>query len=353
MYLVPVTVIQDFASNYCRYETQKLIPGKFYICTRAGKIEKAVEAHQGALLCLRWNYEGSALVTGGEDGVVKIWSRSGMLRSTLIKTNFPIYCVVWSSDNDQCLYTNGKCLVIKSLQPGNKPFQWKAHDGLILKLDWNLVNGMILSCGEDKKYKVWDSFGRKLFSSTPFEHPITSISWCPNGELFAFGSYNLIGMCDKLGWVNALETPEAGSLFDIAWTPDGTQIAAAGGSGAVVFGHILNRRYDWKQFQVTIVDDHKAMVYDVLQDSTEVLEFRDRVIKACIGFNYLVITTSFQCYIYNEKNWNTPLIIDLSNNGRVSCIQQCAEYSTCFTFLDILHWWIILLAFRYSLMKDV
>lgn len=86
--------------------------------------------------------------------MVKIWSRSGMLRSTLVKTNFPVYCVVWSSNNDQCLYTNGKNLVIKSLQPGNKPFQWKAHDAPILKVDWSVISGLIISCGEDKKYKV-------------------------------------------------------------------------------------------------------------------------------------------------------------------------------------------------------
>jgi intraflagellar transport protein 80 len=68
------------------------------------------------------------------------------------------------------------------------------------------------------------------------------------------------------------------------------------------------------------------VVNNVLQDSTENLEFRDRVIKFCMGFGYLVVTTSFQCYIYSEKSWNTPIILDLKNNGRVTCIQQCAEY---------------------------
>jgi intraflagellar transport protein 80 len=122
-----------------------------------------------------------------------------MLRSTLIKTNAPVYCAAWSSNNDQCLYTNGKNLAIKSLQPGNKPFQWKAHDALILKVDWNSINELIVSCGEDKMYYVWDSLGRKLFASAPFEHPITSISWCPSGEMFAIGSFDLISICDKLG----------------------------------------------------------------------------------------------------------------------------------------------------------
>ena len=33
-------------------------------------------------------------------------------------------------------------------------FQWKAHDGVILKVDWNPITGLIVSGGEDCKYKV-------------------------------------------------------------------------------------------------------------------------------------------------------------------------------------------------------
>lgn len=32
-------------------------------------MEKSVEAHKGALLCLRWNHDGSALVTGKIDAL--------------------------------------------------------------------------------------------------------------------------------------------------------------------------------------------------------------------------------------------------------------------------------------------
>ena len=44
---------------------------------------------------------GTALVTAGEDGLVKVWSRSGMLRSTLATQATPIYTAVWSPDSDQ------------------------------------------------------------------------------------------------------------------------------------------------------------------------------------------------------------------------------------------------------------
>lgn len=75
-----------------------------------------------------------------------------------------------------------------------------------------------------------------------------------------------------------------------------------------------------------MTEEYKVTVSNVQENYTENLEFRDRVIKICIGFKYLVITTATQCYIYNLKNWNTPVILDLTNTGRVTCIQQCGEY---------------------------
>ncbi|KAI8802527.1 WD40-repeat-containing domain protein [Cladochytrium replicatum] len=300
--------------------------GKFYVLSKAGRVDKAVEAHKGALLALRWNSEGSALVTAGEDGAVKIWSRSGMLRSTLMQLGYPTYAIAWSPDNDHILMTNGRNLIIKPIQPSSKPNQWKGHDGVILCADWNLVNDLILSGGEDRKYKVWDSYGRQIYSCAPHDHPITALAWNPSGELFAVGSFDLLRLCDKVGWSCTLDKPETGSISKIAWTPDGTQVACAGGNGSVIFGHIINRRYEWKNFEVTLLDDNKIRIFDLLQANTELLDFRDRVINVSLGFGYLVVVTSSQCYIHSEKNWNTPSIMDLPSNGRVVCIQQCSEY---------------------------
>lgn len=53
--------------------------------------------------------------------------------------------------------------------------QWKAHDGFVMKIDWNSVNDLILSGGEDCKYKV----GRFFFSTHT----------CPLGVLHLFISH--------------------------------------------------------------------------------------------------------------------------------------------------------------------
>ncbi|XP_044147988.1 intraflagellar transport protein 80 homolog [Bufo gargarizans] len=299
--------------------------GKFHLISKLGRIEKSVEAHSGAVLAGHWNFDGTALVTAGEDGHIKIWSKTGMLRSTLAQNGLPVYSVAWGPDSEKVLYPLGKQLIIKPLQPSSKVLQWKAHDGVILKVDWNPVNDLILSAGEDCKYKVWDSYGRALFSSPSHEYPITSVSWAPDGELFAVGSFHTLRLCDKTGWSYALEKPNTGSIFSLAWSIDGTQVAGACGNGHVIFAHVIEQHWEWKNFEVTLTKRRAMQVRNVINDAMDLLEFRDRVIKASLKYGYLVVSTSLQCYVFSTKNWNTPLIFDLKE-GTVSLILQCERH---------------------------
>lgn len=299
--------------------------GKFHFVSKNGRIEKSVDAHNGAVLSGRWNYDGSALITAGEDGQIKIWSKGGMLRSTFASQGSPVYSVAWGPDSDRILYTSGRQLTIKPLQPCAKVIQWKGHDGIILRVDWNSVNDSIISGGEDCKYKVWDSFGQLLHTSSPHDYPVTSVSWAPDGEVFAIGSFNTLRLCDKTGWSYALEKPNTGSVFSLAWSADGTQLAGSCGNGHVIFAHIVEQHWEWRNFVVTLIKRRTMQVLNVVNEAMDVLEFRDRVVKASLAFGHLVVATSLQFYIYNSKNWNTPLIFDLKE-GTVSLIVQAEKH---------------------------
>lgn len=41
-----------------------LFKGKFHLVSKMGRVEKSVEAHKGAVLAGKWNYDGTALITG-------------------------------------------------------------------------------------------------------------------------------------------------------------------------------------------------------------------------------------------------------------------------------------------------
>lgn len=77
-----------------------------------------------------------------------------MLRSTLAQADSPVYSVCWAFDSDQLCYCTGPNIVTKSLSSSAKQTAWKAHDGIVLKVDWSPINHLIVSGGEDCKYKV-------------------------------------------------------------------------------------------------------------------------------------------------------------------------------------------------------
>lgn len=74
--------------------------GCLRLLTASGKVEKcATSAHAGAIICVRWNHSGTALASGGEDGVVKTWSATGMIRATIAHEDKPIYGLSWSPED--------------------------------------------------------------------------------------------------------------------------------------------------------------------------------------------------------------------------------------------------------------
>lgn len=93
--------------------------GKFYILNKSGRIERVVEAHKGAILVGQWSNDAVSLMTCGEDGFIKIWSRGGMLRSTLVSSDNSIYSACWSNDSQSIVYTQGNLLLIKELTPNS------------------------------------------------------------------------------------------------------------------------------------------------------------------------------------------------------------------------------------------
>ena len=77
--------------------------GSFKLISKAGRVEKSVaEAHQTAIISIKWSYEGAALATAGEDG------------------NKTIYGVCWNPENDSLLYCSEKNLTIIPTLPGVK-----------------------------------------------------------------------------------------------------------------------------------------------------------------------------------------------------------------------------------------
>ncbi|VDL94630.1 unnamed protein product [Schistocephalus solidus] len=193
-------------------------------------------------------------------------------------TLFPdtsVYSLAWGPKSANIVYTNGKNLVIQSIRANVLPISWNAHDGIILKVGWNPVNNLILSGGEDCKYK----------------------------------------------WFHTIEKPTTGSILSLAWSADGTQVAAAGANGQVIFAKIVDQSMEWEGLEATVRDERLITTFNVDDGAVEKLEFRDRIVKMSVGYGHLIVITTLQCYIYSVKNFNTPSITELKDNNVLLILQ--------------------------------
>ena len=71
------------------------------------------------------------ILTCGEDGIVKIWSKSGLLRTTLASLGQAIYAVAWSPDGTNVVMSQATKIQTKSIQPSARSEIWNAHSALI------------------------------------------------------------------------------------------------------------------------------------------------------------------------------------------------------------------------------
>ena len=101
------------------------------------------------------------------------------------------------------------------------------------------------------------------------------------------------------------------------------------------------RRLEWSNFEATVTESKKIMVRNVLNEGFDKLDFRDRVIKASLSFNHLVVATAAQCYIYRYSilyKWCK--------------IKHFEGLFTCSILLSLLMCWVFIVTFYYSVLHS-
>jgi len=95
----------------------------------------------------------------------------------------------------------------------------------------------------------------------------------------------------------------------------------------VTFANVC-RRLEWKNYEVVVTTSKLINVSNVMNDAKEKLDFRDRVIKTSIGFKYMIVATSSQCYIYRYyviKMCHHPSLIFAW--GQAFCVPKICYWS--------------------------
>ncbi|EDW46393.1 intraflagellar transport protein 80 homolog [Drosophila sechellia] len=312
--------------------------GRFVILNKSARVERSISAHAAAISSGRWSPDGAGLLTAGEDGVIKIWSRSGMLRSTVVQNEESIRCARWAPNSTSIVFCQGGHISIKPLAANSKLIRWRAHDGLVLSLSWSTQSNVIASGGEDFRFKIWDAQGANLFTSAAEEYAITSVAFNPEKDYLLVGTFNLLKLCHSNGWsynTARFSSPRVGSLFNLSWSPDGTQATCGTSTGQLIVAYVIEQQLVSGNLKATSKSRKSITLKDIATGTQDILDFPQRVVSFGLGYGHLVVATTNQVHIYNEKYINTPIIIDGRNDTRV--IEVGKKY---FMILDALSIWV-------------
>jgi intraflagellar transport protein 80 len=97
----------------------------------------------------------------------------------------------------------------------------------------------------------------------------------------------------------------------------------------VILGNLVNKTVSWQNIEVTLDENNKLIVTDHQTDESAEIDFRERLIDMTIGYNYLIVVTSNQCYIYNLAYIQSPYKFDLKE--KVKLILTSPKY---FSLID-------------------
>lgn len=342
--------------------------GKFhFLNVTFEKIEKSIDAHQGALTVVKLSKDESAILTAGEDGQLKIWSKTGLLRNTITSESSPIHCALWSSDqSERILYSVNDQLNIRPLMPNSKTIRWIAHKGYVIRcVDWNVKFKLILSSDEVGSIKLWDSVGNHLRNVETKENLIaSSLAWSRDGERFACGGHNFVLLGDRHGYLfsvqhlnerkrtkddeqhksddfslndilnNQLTTAQ--SLMRIGWSNN--SIASISTGGQLFYGFIINEIVQWSSYSLLILDSKRILIKNILVDYEQEFEFNDPIVRYSMKFGHLIVLSINQCYVYplptvdplNRKSFNNtlnPTIIQLKDTNYFMILQSCTQFA--------------------------
>jgi WD40 repeat protein len=154
----------------------------------------------GDVISVAWSPDGTRIVGGGTDGLLRIWDTEGQ-----------------------------KVLDITGLT------------GFVRSVDWSPDGTKIVSGGDDETIRVWDSYNGELLATlVGHQDGIQGVDWSPDGSMIAGASFN--DLENLRVWdantYQQIAIHSSATLSDVFWSPDSTKLIAAASNGFLLIYNV-------------------------------------------------------------------------------------------------------------------
>jgi WD40 repeat protein len=198
----------------------------------------------GANFSAAWSPDGTAILTGSQDGTARIWDvQTGGKRAEILAHRDYITQVAWSPGGDYLATASlDNTAGIWDAATGELQHELTGFSDDVSGIAWSPDSEKIVAVSLDASAQVWDAETSELIMPLiGHEDQILDVAWSPDGEHIATDSRDGTARIWEANSGQELfsfrnNRSEEAALNSIDWSPDGDQL--------LVMGSVLNQIWD-------------------------------------------------------------------------------------------------------------
>jgi intraflagellar transport protein 80 len=296
--------------------------GSLLFLSTSGEVTKTIDnAHNGSVTHLQFSSDGHSLMSAGEDGSVKLWSTSGMLRKKVVSLKSPITSMHWSADTSLLALGLPNTLVIHHFL--------KNMPNIILPLDpedsscpasplflsWSPCSQYLLMGTELCRYVLLSANGEILLQSETYLLPFEHGGWLPSSQGFLIASQTQMLCSDIHGKVFIKQKVESkDSILSISLSDNNTQALILQANYKICsLPLLLLTPLYFKHFEVKSNHCEQLIISNTLTGYSEILDTKISQISAIdCNHDHLALIVFDKLVIYDLENPLTPTLQDFT-----------------------------------------
>ena len=214
--------------------------GKIHVLNATSGRSFTLEGHQDKVNCLAFAPSGTALASGGWDGLVVVWKpATGEVVHAFAAHSQAVNSVAFGPDGKWLLSASDDGTIAQwDVKAGTLLGTYKGHSGAVKDIDLSADGLRMVSASVDGTARVWDVQRGKqaVLSAAGHEGAVSAVIFSPDGTRMASGSqdgtvkvWNVETGKEILTLAAARDT-----VSSVDFSPDGSHLASAHWNGTVI-----------------------------------------------------------------------------------------------------------------------
>ncbi|AFZ21832.1 TIR domain-containing protein [Allocoleopsis franciscana] len=189
--------------------------------------------HDGAVLSLSFSPDGKTIVSGGGDGTIKLWERSGRLLFSIKRHEREISSIRFSPDGQSIASASADGTIKLWNLKGQPLHTLEGHEGMVTSVSFSPDGQTLASAGEDGTIRLWNQEGKQIKTWQGHTGRVNTVAFSPDGQRIASGgsdkdnTNNTVRLWDGNGKLLQTFTGHQIVVREVNFSPDGQTIISA------------------------------------------------------------------------------------------------------------------------------